>query len=57
MSKDNIWLKLGCDWIKVGDRIGWRLNNRWKEYSELLFSINSPTYRYITEYLSRGENS
>ncbi|MHC5916683.1 MAG: GUN4 domain-containing protein [Nostoc sp.] len=34
--------------MKVGDRIGWRINNHWKEYSELLFSINAPCGAFPT---------
>ncbi|WP_392481303.1 GUN4 domain-containing protein [Nostoc sp. C110] len=48
-----IWLKLDRDWIKVGDRLGWRVNNRWKEYSELTFSIDAPEGAFPT--FSGGE--
>ncbi|WP_442944208.1 GUN4 domain-containing protein [Nostoc sp.] len=51
-----IWLKLDCDWIKVGDRIGWRLNNCWKEYSELLFIINSPEGAFTTFWGGEGRS-
>ncbi|MBD0390530.1 MAG: GUN4 domain-containing protein [Nostoc sp. C3-bin3] len=43
-----MWLKLGCDWIKVSDRVGWCVNNNWKEYSELTFSIHAPEGAFPT---------
>lgn len=49
-----IWLKLDRDWIKVGDRLGWRVNNRWKEYSELTFSINAPEGAFPTFWGGEG---
>jgi eukaryotic-like serine/threonine-protein kinase len=49
-----IWLKLDCDWIKVGVRLGWRVNNRWKEYSELTFSIHAPKGAFPTFWGGEG---
>ncbi|MCC5657360.1 serine/threonine-protein kinase [Nostoc sp. XA010] len=49
-----IWLKLDCDWIKVGDRLGWRVNNCWKEYSELTFSIDAPEGAFPTFWGGEG---
>lgn len=49
-----IWLKLDRDWIKVGDRLGWRVNNRWKEYSELTFSTNAPEGAFPTFWGGEG---
>ncbi len=43
-----IWENLTCDWKKVGNRLGWRVNNSWKEYSELTFSINAPEGAFPT---------
>ncbi|WP_442940679.1 GUN4 domain-containing protein [Nostoc sp.] len=34
--------------MKVGDRLGWRVNNRWKEYSKLTFSIKAPEGAFPT---------
>ncbi|MEH1820516.1 MAG: serine/threonine-protein kinase [Nostoc sp.] len=49
-----IWLILDRDWIKVGDRLGWRINNRWKEYSELTFSIDAPEGAFPTFWGGEG---
>ncbi|MBD0390534.1 MAG: GUN4 domain-containing protein, partial [Nostoc sp. C3-bin3] len=49
-----IWLKLDRDWIKVGDCLGWRVNNCWKEYSELTFSINAPEGAFPTFWGGEG---
>ncbi len=49
-----IWLKLNRDWITVGNRLGWRVNNRWKEYSELDFSINAPEGAFPTFWGGEG---
>ncbi len=49
-----IWLKLDRDWIKVGDRLGWRVNNSWKEYSELTFSIHAPEGAFPTFWGGEG---
>lgn len=43
-----IWENMNGDWIKVGDRVGWRVNNRWKNYSELMFTLNSPEGAFPT---------
>ncbi|MFN6496808.1 MAG: protein kinase domain-containing protein [Nostoc sp. DedQUE01] len=49
-----IWLKLDRDWIKVGDRLGWRVDNCWKQYSELTFSIDAPEGAFPTFWGGEG---
>lgn len=43
-----IWENMNRDWIKVGDRVGWRVNNTWKNYSDLTFTLNSPEGAFPT---------
>ncbi|MFM6192674.1 GUN4 domain-containing protein [Planktothrix sp.] len=43
----NIWLEVGgkVDWEteeKLGDRVGWRKNGRWRVYDDLLFTLQAP---------------
>ncbi|MBC1221900.1 GUN4 domain-containing protein [Nostoc sp. UCD121] len=52
--QSQIWSKLDRDWIKVGERLGWRVNNRWKEYSELTFSIHAPEGSFPTFWGGEG---
>ncbi|MFN6469901.1 MAG: protein kinase domain-containing protein [Nostoc sp. SerVER01] len=49
-----IWENLTYDWKKVGNRLGWRVNNRWKQYSELTFSINAPEGAFPTFWGGEG---
>ncbi|MBW4592221.1 MAG: GUN4 domain-containing protein [Brasilonema angustatum HA4187-MV1] len=41
-----IWERVGEDYEKFGDRVGWRKgmfwNREWLNYNELTFSINAP---------------
>jgi len=43
-----IWENVNCDWKKCGDRFGWRINNDWKNYSDLTFNLNAPSGGFPT---------
>jgi serine/threonine protein kinase len=43
-----IWKNESCNWYKVGDRFGWCINKKWKNYSELNFSIDAPEGAFPT---------
>lgn len=36
-----IWENVNCDWKKCGERVGWCVNNDWKNYHELTFTLNA----------------
>jgi hypothetical protein len=43
-----IWKTENYDWIKVGKRVGWRINNKWKNYTNLTFTLNAPEGAFPT---------
>jgi serine/threonine protein kinase len=51
-----IWKTENCDWIKVGKRVGWRMNNKWKNYSNLTFTLNAPEGAFPTFWGGEGRN-
>lgn len=42
------------DWKKCGDSFGWRVNNDWKDYSDLNFTINAPIGAFPTFWGGEG---
>ncbi len=51
-----IWKTENYDWIKVGKRVGWRMNNNWKNYSSLTFTLNAPEGAFPTFWGGEGRN-
>lgn len=43
-----IWENVNCDWKKCGERFGWRVNNDWKNYPDLIFTLNAPSGAFPT---------
>ncbi|MCC5660848.1 GUN4 domain-containing protein [Nostoc sp. XA010] len=37
-----IWKNVEQDYGKFSDAVGWRLNYRWRQYSELIFKTEAP---------------
>lgn len=37
-----LYLELGEDFTKLGDRVGWRVNGDWLSYPERTFSLEAP---------------
>ena len=40
--QSQIWKTVGENYIKFSDAIGWRLNYKWQQYSELKFNLEAP---------------
>jgi serine/threonine protein kinase len=51
-----IWKTENYDWIKVGKRVGWRINNKWKNYTNLTFTLNAPEGAFPTFWGGEGRN-
>ncbi len=40
--QSRIWEKVGENYAKFGDAVGWRLNYNWQQHSDLTFNLNAP---------------
>ncbi len=41
-AQSRIWKTVGSDYNKFSDAVGWRLNYKWQQYSQLRFNLEAP---------------
>ena len=40
--QSRIWEKMGEDYAKFSDAVGWRVNCNWRQHEDLTFTLNAP---------------